>query len=345
MADEKPIAVDPDYYVARGEEYKRGDFESDTTSLSSSIYRGVIENGRRYQTMREGEYWSPADEKQFESYEAGHLVNVLLDSDTGNPLFQAPIKKPKHILDMGTGHGSWAVDAADMFPEAMVRGVDLFPPPVTWVPPNCMLEVDDVLKEWTWRQPFDLIHLRQMLGAFTVAEWDQVWKKCYDNLEPGGWIEQIEGSPFVRCDDGSAPKDNSTLYFGIKACEAADNWGHPLTLSDWMKGSLEKAGFVDIQEKTYKWPIGPWAKDPVLKEAGRLHYHQWLSGMEGWAMFFLTKWAVPEPWTKDEVAVLMAKVRKEVKNPNMHMYQVARRVWGRKPLAEEVMVRNIKKED
>ncbi|KAJ5261188.1 hypothetical protein N7478_011783 [Penicillium angulare] len=91
MADEKPITVDPDYYVSRGDEYKRGDFES-----------------------------SPADEKQFESYEAGHLVNVVLDSDTPNPLFQAPVKNPKNILDMGTRHGSWAVDAADMFPESEI---------------------------------------------------------------------------------------------------------------------------------------------------------------------------------------------------------------------------------
>ena len=37
---------------------------SDTTSLASSIYKGYVENGRRYQTTREGEYWGPSDEKQ-----------------------------------------------------------------------------------------------------------------------------------------------------------------------------------------------------------------------------------------------------------------------------------------
>ena len=53
---------------------------------------------------------------------------------------------------------------------------------------------------------------------------------------------------------------------------------------------LEKAGFVDIHEKHYRCPIGPWARDATLKEAGRLHYHHWATGMEGWAMFMLTKW-------------------------------------------------------
>lgn len=36
---------------------------SDTTSISSSIRRGVVENGRRYQTLREGSYWGPADDQ------------------------------------------------------------------------------------------------------------------------------------------------------------------------------------------------------------------------------------------------------------------------------------------
>lgn len=37
---------------------------SDTTSVTSSIYRGITQHGRRYQTTREGDYWGPADEKQ-----------------------------------------------------------------------------------------------------------------------------------------------------------------------------------------------------------------------------------------------------------------------------------------
>lgn len=62
---------------------------------------------------------------------------------------------------------------------ATVRGVDLFPPPIDWLPPNCIMEVDDVLKEWTWRKSFDLIHLRQMVGAFTPKEWNSVFEQCY----------------------------------------------------------------------------------------------------------------------------------------------------------------------
>lgn len=41
-----------------------GTERSDHTSIASSVYAGFIENGRRYQNVREGEYWGPSDEKQ-----------------------------------------------------------------------------------------------------------------------------------------------------------------------------------------------------------------------------------------------------------------------------------------
>jgi hypothetical protein len=69
----------------------------------------------------------PSDEQAFESYEAGyvrlsflydmptsnalsHLLAMVLDSDRENPLFRSPVgKNPKHILDIGTGKGDWAM--------------------------------------------------------------------------------------------------------------------------------------------------------------------------------------------------------------------------------------------
>lgn len=45
-------------------EFAFGTDESDSTSIASSMYAGYLENGRRYQTKREGEYWGPSDERQ-----------------------------------------------------------------------------------------------------------------------------------------------------------------------------------------------------------------------------------------------------------------------------------------
>lgn len=48
------------------------------------------------------------------------------------------------------------------------------------MPPNCVLEVDDALQPWTWREPFDLIYMRIMIGSFSDSGWDRIYKRCYE---------------------------------------------------------------------------------------------------------------------------------------------------------------------
>jgi hypothetical protein len=103
-----------------------------------------------------------------------------------------------------------------------------------------------------------------------------------------------------------------------------------------MRSAIEKAGFVDVQEEKYKIPLGSWPKDKLLKEVGHLQYAHWNAALEGWAMWLLTHFGEPEPWTKDEVQVFLAKVRVELKDPYIHAYNPAKRVWARKPIKEEL---------
>lgn len=46
------------------------------------------------------------------------------------------------------------------------------------VPPNCSFELDDVEKDWTWTNPFDLIFSRYMTGCLANPE-DYV-KKAFE---------------------------------------------------------------------------------------------------------------------------------------------------------------------
>jgi hypothetical protein len=48
------------------------------------------------------------------------------------------------------------------------------------MPPNCILEVDDVQQDWTWHEQFDLIHMRIMIGSFDGTEWDSLYKQCFE---------------------------------------------------------------------------------------------------------------------------------------------------------------------
>ncbi|OKP13887.1 hypothetical protein PENSUB_462 [Penicillium subrubescens] len=162
-----------------------------------------------------------------------------------------------------------------------------------------------------------------MIGSFTESEWDRVYKQCYEKLQPGGWIEQIEASPVVLCDDGSLPADNILHSWGVYTMECAKKAGRELNAIDTMAENIRKAGFVEIHEKESKWPIGPWPRDKRLKEAGVVNFQHWMSGMEGWCMWLLTKFGSPQPWTKEEVHVYVAKMRAELKTPRFHIYQRA----------------------
>ncbi|KAJ5833918.1 hypothetical protein N7474_002229 [Penicillium riverlandense] len=333
--DDKPIAVDPDVFLPKDASLEDG--QSETTSIGSSIHRGILANGRRYQALSAKDYIIPSDEQQFESYEAGHLVTLMLDLDRENPFFRAPIVDSlQNILDIGTGKGSWAIDVADMFPETSVRGVDLYPPPVTWMPPNCTLEVDDVLQEWTWTEKFDLIHLRNMVGSFSEHDWEIVYKRCYNGLKPGGWIEQLESSPHIEADDESIKPDSQLKTWGDNMISCGTKAGRACDTMNTMAAAIQKTGFVDVHERNYKRPIGPWPRDKQLKEAGMVNYEHWSRGLEGWGMWLLTNFGSPHAWTKEEVQVYVAKLRNELKDPRCHPYHRSRRVWARKPMPDEV---------
>ena len=46
--------------------------------------------------------------------------------------------------------------------------------------PNCYLEVEDILQDWSWRHKFNLIHMRLLFGAFMHEEWERVYRKYYE---------------------------------------------------------------------------------------------------------------------------------------------------------------------
>lgn len=87
-----------------------------------------------------------------------------------------------------------------------------------------------------------------------------------------------------------------------------------------MKAQIEKAGFVNVQEKLYKCPLGSWPKNKVYKDAGTVNMEHWKTGLEDWAMWLLTKHGSPTPWAPEAVQVYVAKVRNEISDPSRHCY-------------------------
>lgn len=91
----------------------------------------------------------------------------------------------------------------------------------------------------------------------------------------------MEGSLHVLCGDSTLDPHSALAQGDNVVRRAFAQPGKPGDTMERMRERIEDAGVVKIQEKTYKIPIGGWAKNRTLKEAGRFNVMQFKAGMEG----------------------------------------------------------------
>lgn len=96
-------------------------------------------------------------------------------------------------------------------------------------------------------------------------------------------------SPVPRSDDGSIQPGDMWDECGKLAIECGERFGKTFQIMERMKNLIEQAGFVDVVETKYKWPLGAWSTDQKLKDMGRWNMHHWNEGLEGWTMALLTR--------------------------------------------------------
>ncbi|KAF4994238.1 hypothetical protein FDECE_13177 [Fusarium decemcellulare] len=337
VADEQqpaPLQVDED--DAFGDDDRDSAYGSEgdsayTGSITSSIFHYQYENGRRYHAYREGQYILPNDDQEQQRLDLQHHIWRLL---LGGALYTAPLPNPDEekelrILDLGTGTGIWAIEMADEFPKALVSGVDLSPIQPEWVPSNCSFHVDDYEDEWTYREheQFDYIHGRALSG--TSADWSRFYSQAMNNLKPGAWIEMQEYDAWIFSDDDSCARAPWTMEWVDKLDGASKMFGKQINVAKYHKQWMIDAGFEDVEERVYRIPIGPWAKDPALKELGRYELtHMQMSVESHTPALFTRVWN----YSKDQVMVLMEGVKREFRSRDLRLITSYRFIVGRKPL-------------
>lgn len=219
-------------------------------------------------------------------------------------------------------------DFADKFPQCSVIGTDISPIQPTWVPPNLNFEIEDCTREWTFPEnEFDYIHIRYLIGCIT--NWHQLFKEAYRCTKPGGFFETYEASPHVYSDDNTLPENSATAQWGPLFINGGKTIGRSFTVvdEDLQKKAMEEAGFVDIQETRIKCPTGGWSEDPKLKEIGQYSLLAVLSDIEGFILFMTTV----QGWTREQVQIYIAHLRRELRAGKYHVYYWQKVVWGRKP--------------
>lgn len=73
------------------------------------------------------------------------------------------------------------------------------------------------------------------------------------------------------------------------AVDIGTRMGKTFEIAENMAGLMREAGFEEVVEKRFKWPVGPWSSDARLKEIGRWNLLNWEEGMEGWVMAGYTR--------------------------------------------------------
>jgi hypothetical protein len=193
------------------------------------------------------------------------------------------------------------------------------------VPPNCRFEVDDAEDPWLYSHQFDYIHLRAVVSCFRSHL--DVIKSAYAHTRPGGYLELQDGFLPVMSPDETL-SGSKMEEWAYKIAEGARALGKDWHRVEKYKEYMKEAGYVDIVETKFAWPVGTWAKDPKLKTLGIWARENFLSVLQGLSMAVMTRGLGMTP---QEVEIFLAEVRAEVKTRKVHCYAPMTFVYGRKP--------------
>jgi hypothetical protein len=139
------------------------------------------------------------------------------------------------------------------------------------------------------------------------------------HTKPGGYIELQEQDYMGIIQSTSRKPGTAFLTWCVQQGNAAGRVGINLRSIPSEKADLLRAaGFVDVQVHEFRCPIGPWAADKKMRDAGLLQLSAVLDGLEGLSLRLLKFY--DEGWTKDELDVLLAKVRTELRSKDCHAY-------------------------
>ncbi|KAI3395543.1 hypothetical protein diail_1205 [Diaporthe ilicicola] len=266
----------------------------------------------------------------------------------------APARRPKTVLDIGTGPGLWALEygkpsfarlisppESQRNPRSSVLGIDLEPVKPPYLVSNCHFQIRDATEDWDLSTTFDLIHAR-MLGD--LPEKERLVQSVYDNLNPGGWAEFTEWivllqSPNHSFENTSFHKWNQLMSRGkfppqtIPSFANSDfiglkDLGSSLFYPTQYKPLLEKVGFESITETKYGAPTNACYPGKKLQKIGNMMTQNWNTIIEPLTLSIFIDGL---GWSADDVKKLLLNVKREIPDTRYHSFMTLMTVYCRKP--------------
>lgn len=291
-------------------------------TLESAQYgkppKDYVENGREYHGYRKGKYMFPCDESEKDRMDIFHKFFLVARRDTLHSAPFTPNYDGPRIMDLGCGTGIWAIDMADKYPHAEIKGYDLSNIQPASIPNNVSFAQRDIESPWHGftLESWDLIHIRMLNGS--IESWPELYQKVFMHLKPGfGWIEHVEMDISPRSDDGTLEPTSSLANWSRFILEATGRFGRPLAYNTETREMLERAGFVEISEQVIKVPLNPWPTDPHLKDIGRWYNLGLTQGLEALTLGPLTRMS---NWSKPNIDKLIQEVKRDVCSKKIHAY-------------------------
>jgi hypothetical protein len=136
-------------------------------------------------------------------------------------------------------------------------------------------------------------------------------------LKPGGYIEVVDNVLPVRSDDNMIPQDSAILKWSQMIADGLKDVKKPVTSALSYASQMRMAGFENVTEMRYKWPLNRWPKDPKMKELGMWTHANITSDLKGISLAIFSR---IHKWTTEELDLFLVDVRKELRNPQIHAY-------------------------
>ncbi|KAJ7350575.1 S-adenosyl-L-methionine-dependent methyltransferase [Mycena albidolilacea] len=175
--------------------------------------------------------------------------------------------KPRKILEIGSGSGAWAIQAAKQYPDADVLAVDMNPLPARPLPSNIRFQQLDILQPFPFPAgTFDVIHVRFVLCHLPNGH--TVLPRIIDLVAPGGWL-LVDDIDFLHAFEGldKAPGVKRGFTGLIKSMESHAGDPH---FGTSLKSYLESSSALsEVNVTKVDVPINPIPEDPALGPLSR----------------------------------------------------------------------------
>ncbi|KAK1494481.1 methyltransferase [Colletotrichum abscissum] len=142
------------------------------------------------------------------------------------------------------------------------------------------------------------------------------------------YVETQDFGANVKSDDGTMPQNWPLLESWSKIRDAMHKMKIGIQVAPRIGAIMKDAGFVNVQVRLYKVPVGRWPLDKIKRLVG----HHMRTVTEDFLGAAASKPLAALGMERTEIEVFLASVRSAIKDPNSHAYGTYYSRVGQKPV-------------